>query len=312
MTRRLPPLNALRAFEAAARLESMSRAADELSVTHAAVSHQVKALEEWVGKTLFRREHRRIRLTEAGADLLPVLVQAFDAIDARIADVMAAGDRRILTITAAPSVAYRWIVPRLPRFSLRHPEIDVRLEHSMALVDLKRDRAIDVGIRYGSGGWDGLTEHRLMSGSARPLAAPALLARHGLSVDDLPLTVETIASLPLHHEETRQWWRRWFEENGLKHADVSGGAVFYEAGAILDLAIAGHGAVLGRFALAAEALRAGLLVQLHDAGVQEETCYWLVYDETRADDPAIAAFRMFILEELAALDDGSAEAESAQ
>ena len=297
MTRRMPPLNSLRAFEAAARLESMSQAADELSVTHAAVSHQVKALEDWVGLPLFHREHRRIRLTEAGADLLPVLAQAFDAIDARLAEVVASGDRKTLTITAAPSVAYRWIVPRLPDFSVRHPDIDVRIEHSTRLVDLKRERAIDVGLRYGFGGWYGLAEHWMMSGEARPIAAPALLERHGLSLDALPLPVETIARLPLHHEETRLWWRRWFEQNGLPDADVTSGAVFHDAGSLLDLALTGHGAVLGRFALAQEAMRAGLLVPLHDAGFDADAGYWLVYDKARADDPAIAAFRDYVLEE---------------
>ena len=297
MKRSLPPLNALRAFEAAARLESMSRAADELSVTHAAVSHQVRALEDWIGQPLFRREHRQIRLTQAGAELLPVLNQAFDAIDARLADVMAAGGRTTLTITAAPSVAYRWVVPRLPKFSLLHPEIDVHIQHSTRLVDLRRERTIDVGLRYGFGGWDGLEAHKLISGKARPIAAPALLARHGLSIDDLPLPVETIATLPLHHEETRMWWRRWFESNGLPDADVSSGAVFHEAGSILDLALAGHGAVLGRFALASEALRGGLLVPLHAATLDDDAVYWLVYDKARADEPAIAAFREFVLAE---------------
>lgn len=302
MARHLPPLNALRAFEAAARLESMSRAADELSVTHAAVSHQVKALEEWIGLPLFRREHRRIRLTEAGADLLPVLAQAFDAIDARLADVAAAGGRRTLTITAAPSVAYRWIVPRLPKFSTLHPEIDVRIEHSTRLVDLRRERAIDVGLRYGRGGWDGLAQHWLISGHARPIASPALLERYGLSAADLPLPVETIASLPLHHEETRLWWRRWFEHNGLPDADVSAGAVLYDAGSILDLALAGHGAVLGRFALAQEAMTAGLLLPLHDSYFDEDAGYWFVYDRARAQEPQIAAFRDFVLAEIEADD----------
>ena len=303
MKRSLPPLNALRAFEAAARLESISRAADELSVTHAAVSHQVKALEDWIGRPLFRREHRRVRLTEAGADLLPVLGDAFDAIDARILDVMAAGDRRTLTITAAPSVAYRWLVPRLSRFTERHPEIDVRLEHSTRMIDFRRERGIDVGLRYGDGGWPGLAEHAVMTGFAKPLAAPSLLDQHGLSIEDVPLAPEAIARLPLQHEETRLWWRRWFEENGVPNADVSSGAVFHDSGSLLDLAIAGQGAVLGRFALAREVVRAGLLVELHGAGFQEGACYWLVYDNARRDDPTIVAFRDFVLEEAKPLRD---------
>ncbi len=294
--RTLPPLTALRAFEATARLGSVTKAADELSVTHAAVSHQLRALEEWFGRPLFRREHRRIVANEAGAGLLPVVTDAFDRLAARSAEIRAQGGRQILTITSAPSVAYRWIVPRLAAFSAAHPEIDVRLEHSTRLVDLSRE-SVDVAIRYGSGPWPGLETHRLMPGYAVPIASPALLERHGLSAADLPLPPEVVATLPLQHEETRDFWRRWFVEAGVVGADVSSGAVFHEAGVLIDVAMAAQGVVLGRVALAQGLVEQGLLLVLSDKVVAAEASYWLCYPTERRDDPAIAAFRAFVLAE---------------
>ncbi|NQW09779.1 MAG: transcriptional regulator GcvA [Alphaproteobacteria bacterium] len=296
--RSLPPLTSLRAFEAAARLESVTRAADELSVTHAAISHQLRALETWIGKPLFERRHRRIQLNEAGAMLLPVVSDAFDRIAERAGRLRSRGERRTLTISAAPSVAYRWVVPRLAVFSEQHPEIDVRLEHSTRMVDLARE-SIDVAIRYGAGAWPGVVAHRLMSGHAEPLAAPALLDRHGFTNADLPLSAEQISHLPLQHEETRDWWRRWFEANGVPGADVSSGAVFHEAGVLIDVAIAGQGVVLGRWALADEPLRHGLLLSLNHAPLSADMSYWLAYHESRSSDPVIIAFRDYVLEHVA-------------
>lgn len=293
--RRLPPLTSLRAFEAAARLESVTRAAEELAVTHAAVSHQLRVLETWIGQSLFERRHRRIQLNEAGAMLLPVVTDALDRIAERADQLRSRGERRTLTISAAPSVAYRWVVPRLAAFSERHPEIDVRLEHSTRMVDLTRE-SVDVAIRYGTGAWPDVAALRLMSGHAEPLASPALLERHELTSADLPLSAEQISRLPLQHEETRDWWRRWFEANGVPDADVSSGAVFNEAGALIDVAIAGQGVVLGRFTLADEPLRHGLLVSLNPAPLSAEMSYWLAYHKSRADDPTIAAFRDYVLE----------------
>lgn len=294
--RALPPLTALRAFEATARLGSVTRAADELSVTHAAVSHQLRALEEWIGRPLFRREHRRIVPNEAGAGLLPVVTDAFDRLAARAAEIKAQTGRRVLTISSAPSFAYRWIVPRLAAFSARHPEIDVRLEHSTRLVELAREN-VDVAVRYGAGPWPGLTALRLMPGHAKPLAAPALLERHGLSVADLPLGPAAIAALPLQHEETREHWRQWFAAGGVIGADVSSGAVFHEAGVLIDVAMACQGVVLGRVALAQGLIDQGLLLILDDRPAAAEASYWLCYPEGRRDDPVVAAFRAFVLEE---------------
>ncbi|EDP66995.1 glycine cleavage system transcriptional activator [alpha proteobacterium BAL199] len=295
--RTLPPLTALRAFEATARLGSVTKAAEELSVTHAAVSHQLRTLEEWIGRPLFRREHRRIIPNEAGIGLLPVVTDAFDRIAARASELRAQTDRRILTISSAPSVAHRWIVPRLAAFSARHPEIDVRLEHSTRLIDLARE-GVDVAIRYGSGPWPGLTAHRLMPGYAKPLASPVLLERHGLATTQLPLPASIIASLPLQHEESRDLWRQWFADAGLIGADVSSGAVFHEAGVLIDVAMAAQGVVLGRVALAEGLIAQGVLRILSDRPIGASASYWLCYPEARRDDPVVAAFRAFVFEEV--------------
>lgn len=302
LLRTLPPLTALRAFEAAARLGSVTKAADELSVTHAAVSHQLRALEDWIGQPLFRRAHRRIIPNEAGAGLLPVVTDAFDRLSARVAEIQAQGGRRTLTISAAPSVAYRWIVPRLADFSAAHPEIDVRLEHSTRLAELSREN-IDVAIRYGAGPWPGIATYWLMPGFSIPLAAPALLDRHGISGDDLPLPSARIAALPLQHEETRDHWRRWFAADGVVSADVSSGAVFHESGVLIDLAMAAQGVVLGRVALAQSLIEQGLLVVLNDRPNDVGASYWFCCAEERRDDPTIAAFRDFVLTEAGVADD---------
>ena len=294
--RALPPLTALRAFEATARLCSVTRAAEELSVTHAAVSHQLRALEQWIGRPLFRREHRRIVPNEAGAGLLPVVTDAFDRLAARAAEIKAQTGRRVLTISSAPSFAYRWIVPRLAAFSDRYPAIDVRLEHSTRLVDLAREN-VYVAVRYGAGPWPGLVAHRLMPGHAKPLAAPALLERHCLSADSLPLAPEAVAALPLQHEETREHWRRWFADGGVIGADVSSGAVFHEAGVLIDVAMASQGVVPGRVALAQGLIDQGLLLILNAQPAGAEASYWLCYPDGRGDDPVVAAFRTFVLAE---------------
>lgn len=299
MPRSLPPLNAVRAFEAAARLGAVGKAADELHVTHAAVSHQIKALEAWIGRPLFQRVGRGIAVNADGAALASVAGEALDALAARLAELKTREGGRSLTISAAPSIAYRWIVPRLPRFVDAHPEIDVRLNHSSQVTDFKRE-TIDVGIRHGRGGWRDVEAVRLLDGCAYPMASPALLERAGLDPAAHPLPPERIAGLSIQHEaavDSLDLWRRWFAKAGVPGIAFGQGAVYDDSGALLTVAVAGHGAVLGRVALAQEELRAGLLVCLSDIPIAEEDGYYLVHDPARREDPAIAAFRDWVIGE---------------
>jgi len=299
MKRALPPLNAIRAFEAAARLGGVGKAAEELNVTHGAVSHQIKALEAWVGCPLFRKSGRNVEVNSAGAALLPVAGTALDTLAERLSEIRESGAASTLTISAAPSIAYRWIVPRLHGFAARYPGVDVRLNHSSQVTDFTRED-IDVAVRFGRGGWREVEEIRLLEGGAVPLASPALLERHGLAECPLPLSAEQIASLPIQHEaavDSHTLWREWFARSGMGDVDVERGVTYDDSGALLSVAVAGHGVVLGRIALAREELANGLLVQVSDIPISDDFGYYLVYDGARRDDPLIAGFREWIIVE---------------
>ena len=174
MSRRLPPLNALRAFEAAARNLSFTRAADELFVTQAAISHQVKALEEYLGITLFRRYNRRLELTEAGRAYLPGLRDAFDQIDLATKRLTPRSENRSLKISVLPSFAAKWLMPRLAGFQIRHPDIDVLVSASDGLIDFVHDD-FDLALRYGPGIYPGLQTDFLMGDQVFPVCSPRLL-----------------------------------------------------------------------------------------------------------------------------------------
>ena len=299
MPRSLPPLNTLRSFEAAARLGGVGRAAEELHVTHGAVSHQIKALEDWLGQPLFRKVGRRVEVNAAGAALLGAATEALDALAGRLGELRRGAAGATLTISAAPTIAYRWIVPRLHRFVAANPGVDIRLNHSTKITDFRRED-IDIAVRHGRGGWPEVEEIRLLEGGAWPLASPALLARHGLGDQPLPLSGEQISRLPIQHEaavDSHTLWRQWFARSGLSGVDVERGVTYDDSGALLSVAVAGHGVVLGRVALAQEELANGLLLQVSDIPVSEEFGYYLVHDRARRDDPVVAGFRTWIMAE---------------
>src|SRR5215469_12184011 len=175
MAERLPPLNALRCFEVAARHLSFTKAALELNVTHSAVSHQIKTLEEWLGMQLFRRVNRGLMLTEAGQAYLKPVREAFERLGEATRRLRSKGRSGPLTLTVMPSFAAKWLMPRLRRFRERHPEIDVRISAQSHLVDFARED-VDICIRYGRGSWPGVTAVLMMPESMFPLASPLLLA----------------------------------------------------------------------------------------------------------------------------------------
>src|SRR3954471_7049645 len=200
MGRRLPPLNAIRAFEAAARHLSFTRAAEELNVTQAAISHQLKGLEDVLGLPLFRRMNRSLMLTEAGQSYLPPLRDALDQIADATAKLKASDSGGTLDISTLASFAAKWLVPRLPRFQERHPQIDVRLSTSSHMVDFTQQE-VDVAIRFGRGGWPGVRAERLLTEDVFPVCAPCLLAG-GKSLK----TPEDLANFPLLHEDFLIGW----------------------------------------------------------------------------------------------------------
>lgn len=189
MSRRLPPLNAIRAFEAAARHLSFTRAADELHVTPAAISHQVKGLEEWFGIKLFQRRNREILMTEPGQMLLPGVRDALDLLETSVQRISSSDGGNEIRLTCMPSFAAKWLIPRLSHFRQEHPEIDVLLSTGEGLVDLEVE-PFDIGIRSGPGNYAGLSEHRLFDDSVFPVCSPDLLK--GLALSEIRTTCPNI------------------------------------------------------------------------------------------------------------------------
>ena len=297
MSRQLPPLNALRAFEAAARLLSISQAAAELNVTPAAISHQVKALEEWLGVPLFRRLNRQVLLTDAGQTCLKGLRDGFDRLAATVEKVRGRAGEAPLTVSAAPSFAGKWLLPRLERFRRAHPDIEMRIDANSRLSDFDRDN-VDIGIRYGRGRYPGLRVDRLLAENVYPLCSPQLmrgpprlrhphdLARHTLLHIDMPVM-----------DEAEPTWEMWLRAAGVSDVDWTRGPHFSVSSMAIETAIAGQGVVLGSDVLCAADLAAGRLVKPFDVGLALDFGYWIVSPESAAERPKAVAFRNWLLAE---------------
>lgn len=290
MSKVLPPLPAIRAFEAAARLGSFTRAADELHMTQAAVSYQIKQLEQRLGLGLFHRQPRQVVLTPAGHRLAPAVLDAFKQLRTAFAQAIERVETE-LAITALPTIASAWLVPRLGAFQLAHPRLAVRLDTTVELVDLNRGE-FDVGIRIGAGEWPGLDADFLLPSLFTPLCSPALRDRLRTPADML--------ALPRFGRE--RWWRAWFAAAGLADADLTA-----KPGVELDVeqhavtaAIAGHGVALSSPLFFEQDIAAGRLLQPFELVVRDQRDYWLTYPTTLRTSEKIRAFRAWLLAQVAA------------
>lgn len=290
MSRRLPSLNALKAFEAAARHESFTRAADELAVTQGAVSHQVKALEQELGLRLFLRERQRLRLTPAGRRLLDVARDAFDRIADGTERLRAAERSGGLAISTSPNFAAKWLAPRLGAFAEAHPEIELRLSATLQHVDFARED-VDLAIRHGEGDWPGLSVTRLCREELFPVASPALARRLRAPSD---LKRATLLRL-----EGGRDWAAWLDAAGVAGVDLERGPVFNQASLQLDAAAAGQGVALARSALADWDLRGGRLVRPFALAIAAPYAYWIVCPRPKAKQPKVRAFTAWLLAEAA-------------
>jgi len=290
--RRLPPLAAVRVFEAAARHENFTAAANELGMTQAAVSYQVKLLEERLGAPLFRREKRRVVLTDAGRKAAPQITRAFDAMDAAFGAIRA-DDAAVLTVSTSNTFANTWLAWRLGSFQMNHPEMAVRLLTSDALADFVSDD-VDVAIRAGLGGWDGLHEELLVRIDFTPMCSPGFLRRHG------PFTAEDMLRIPQISPHD-PWWPFWLREAGVEVPDGPP-----RIGVRLDSqAHEGHAAMAGQgMAMLTpffwrNDLAEGRLVRPFDQVSTRGYAYWLCYPEARRGVAKIRRFREWLLDELA-------------
>lgn len=287
MEPRLPPLHALRAFEAAARLESFSRAADELHVTHGAVSHQVRALEDFLGAELFARNGRRVVLTGDGRLFADRVRAALRDIGEAANSFRRPGRANRLTVSMLPSFAARWLMPRLGRFLAAHPEITVNVHASLALVDFERDE-IDMAVRFGRGGWPRVEAEKFMDDEFFPVASPRF------NRGRLPARPAELAQLTLMSSDNEPW-TPWFKVAGIKLAEP-GGPIFNDSALLMQAAVDGRGIALARRSIAEGDLAAGNLVRLFDVALKAPESYYLVWPEGPAPEKVLA-FRAWMLEE---------------
>ena len=292
MLRRLPPLNALKAFEAAARSNSFTRAAQELNVTPGAVSQQVKALEATLGIKLFNRERQRLVITEAGREYLAVLRDAFDQIAVGTDRIVRHQRSSALTVSTSSDFAAKWLVNRLGRFAEAHPEIDLRVSATDHHVDFARED-VDVAVRHGDGNWPELAVVQLCSERLFPVCSPRLIS--GRNRVTRPSHLLRFPLLRLNDWKT---WNRWFEAAGVADP-VAHGPVLNRAGMLIDAAVDGQGVALARTALAAWDLINGRLVRPIDVSLEMSNTYWIVCPKATSKIPKITIFRNWLLAEAA-------------
>jgi LysR family glycine cleavage system transcriptional activator len=291
MRRHLPPLNTLRAFEAAARHESFTRAAEELYVTQGAVSQRVKALETELGIKLFNRERQRLVITMAGRQYLEVVRTALDQIAAGTERLLKHQHSGILTVSTSPDFAAKWLVLRLGRFTEVHPEIDLRISATMPRIDFARED-VDVAVRHGNDDCEGLHAVRLCAEELFAVCSPRLIAgrrrvRHPADV----------LKFPILHLDSRKGWAKWLAAAGVVPNKELQGPILNRASMLIDAAIDGQGFALARTALSAWDLLSGRLVRPFPLALPLSKLYFIVSPKATAEVPKIATFRDWLLAE---------------
>ncbi len=307
--KRLPPLKALRAFELTARLGSFVKAADMLSVTPAAVSHQVKILEEYTGHLLFERLPNGLALTPKGQALLPGTVAGFESLENAIALIRKPRlkSQEVLVVSALPSFAQEWLMPRLVDFRERYPEIDVLVQTEYRMVDLEGEE-VDVAIRFGRAGFaPTLKADLLAQETVTPVCSPALLTRAAGTYRRAELASFTLlnSSVRMVHEPWMSW-DLWLEEAGLQADDLDTGMSFSDPLLILRSAVAGRGMMLGRSMLVQDHLRAGRLIAPFADWIKPiQSSYFVVTSSRKAHLDRVAAFRDWLLNQAPRISDPS-------
>jgi LysR family glycine cleavage system transcriptional activator len=310
MKKPLPPLSALRAFEAAARHLSLKKAAEELNVTPAAVSHQIQQLEEALDARLFHRGHRSIALTEIAQIFIPKLQQGFDCLHEAVEQVRDRRGADVLAISTAPSFASLWLMPRLHQFVIAHPEIDVQVSTRIRqFAKLPRGQRGDVDsvlqwvdecdavIVFGNGDYPGMDVDRLLPLSITPLCSPALLRG-----EDALRTPDDLRRCMLLHDERgmlyegRSFWDTWLDAAGVRGVDTSRGPHFSHSTLALEAAMAGRGVVTSTLELVAAAIKMGHLVAPFPLAVKLASSYYLVSNKSSSSREVVRLFRQWLLE----------------
>lgn len=305
MNKTMPPLNALRAFEAAARHLSLTKAAQELRVTAGALSHQIRGLEALLGTKLFERRVRSIALTQIGKLLYPGLQTGFNHINDAVMGLGKTGEERVLVISTPPGFTAKWLVPRLYRFSSAYPKIDVRISSSAGFANFTRD-GVDMAVRnlsIDAAPDPALVIEKLVDLPVVPVCSPRLMKRLGST-----RRPDALKTMPLIHDDTliardhAVSWEAWFTEAGIGGVDVSRGMRFNSTDHALDAAAEGAGVLLAHDLLAYDELRTGRLVIPVKLKLRTSRAYYLIFPKRRSEHAPVQAFRTWIKQELAALD----------
>jgi LysR family transcriptional regulator, glycine cleavage system transcriptional activator len=297
MSRPLLPLNGFRSFEAAARHLSFVKAAEELRVTPAAISYQIRVLEDYLDVKLFHRTKRRILLTEAGQKLLPDLQDGFDRLNAGLARVRRLTEGGVLTVSMSPSVASKWLVPRLENFRVLYPDIDIRINADVRLVDFSAED-VDLAIRYGPGDYPGLEVIPLFGEEFFPVCNPKLL-----SGENALRTPADVSRHTLLHDEVINFagklpnWRTWLQIAGIPDVDPERGLRFSSSVVATQAAVEGQGVLLGRSLIVADDLSAGRLVRPFDISCPVKFAYYLIHPPQVAARRKVAMFKDWICRE---------------
>ena len=296
---RLPPLNAVRYFDCAARHLSFTKAAAELNVTHSAISHQIKALEAWLGVSLFDRSARALSLTEAGRRFVPPVRAAFQQLAEAAAEMRLLPGGGPLTVSALPSLASKWLVPRLYDFQARHPEIEVRISATDRL-DPVGEGDVDIGIRYGRGHWPGVESELLLRDEVFPVCSPKLLEGERPLKEPRDLArFSLISDLDWRHAQF-DFWPSWLAAAGVPDLEMKTNLTFNYSNLMIQAAIDGLGVALSNYMLAGDDLRNGRLVQPFQQTAMLETGYYLIHGKGALRQAKVSAFRDWMLGQMAA------------
>ena len=296
MSFRLPPMQALRAFEAAAREKSLTRAAEALHVTHGAISHQIKALEKDLGVALVERAGRGIRLTDEGERFATRVRAAFAELASAVQEITQRSNPRRLRVSCTPSFGARWLLPRIGRFVDSHPDIDLDISATNALADFTRGDA-DVAIRYGFGHWPGLDAEHLTDDAFFPVCSPKIAGGP-------PKRPQDLARYTLLRSED-EYWKPWFDAVGLDLPEPARGTIFNDSSHLLQAAADGQGVALARRTLIGKDLHNGVLMRPFEVEVPSPRRFYLVYPPRLRDAPKLASFRTWMKHELECDNDAS-------
>ncbi|HEY7763414.1 MAG TPA: transcriptional regulator GcvA [Aestuariivirgaceae bacterium] len=297
---RIPGLGALRTLEAAGRLMSFTKAAAELGVTPAAVSHQIREFEDHLGCRLFERTSRKMRHTLAGQSLHQAVTDALGTINRTVARLQRSGDKQRLRVTALPSITAKWLVPRLDRFLELAPGADVRIDISLTPADFARDD-IDIAIRFGDGAYPGMKIDRLFDETVFPVCSPALLSGNHPLKEPKDLLRHTLIHVDWEDQGLWPNWRMWMLAAGVRDFNDLRGLHFSVTSLAIEAAIDGHGVALGDSNLVADDLAAGRLVKPFDVALRAppQFAYYVISPTETAEEPMVRAFRDWVLSEAA-------------